>query len=127
MNSDAYKFSVRDSTEFRVNSSELFVITLTPNSEEDFNGVMDKTAGEIQQAYMAGKMIIARIPNFAGLETTEVFMAGMTKDPSNECIAIHFEIINLIGDAAILKVITWGDSADTARYSCEVFPLGTPK
>ena len=120
---DAYRFSVRDSTEFRVNADP-FVITLTPNSEFDLNGTMDKTAIEITNAYLEGRQIIARIPDFSGLDLTELHMVAMTKALNNDCICVHFEVVNLLGGASVLlKVCTGTSSDDDTSYDAWIFPL----
>ena len=120
---DAYRFSVRDSTEFRVNS-EPFIITLTPNGENDLSGIMDKTAYEITKAYLERRPIIARIPNFSGLDNSELHAVAMTKGTGSDFVSVHFEVINLLTEnAMLLKACTGDNGADDTSYSAWVFPL----
>lgn len=42
------------------NANEPFLVTLTPTAQ-DFSGTMDKTVGEINAAYEAGRKIVFRV------------------------------------------------------------------
>lgn len=76
---------LKDIEEASGGGSEPFVVTLTPTAS-DFSGTMDKTVGEIYEAYLAGKRIIFKVdisvlgtPGFYYVEcTTQYTQEGYT-------------------------------------------------
>lgn len=103
------------------NSNSPFIVTLTPTAQ-DFSGVMDKTCGEIDAAYRAGKTIVFKIykdQNGGYLATKNVraiWGAGATN--------FGFDADALIDGVGLITVSTGGNPAsDWTTYSTTIYPL----
>lgn len=60
------------------NANEPFIVTLTPTAA-DMSGTMDKTVGEIYEAWMAGKRIVFKVGTGGGYIYADCTMQSVAK------------------------------------------------
>lgn len=98
-----------------------FIVTLTPTAQ-DFSGVMDKTVGEITEAYESGKKIVFKMYTS---ETTfiEVPVSLVGYDLSDTYPSFETSVIQL-GNNLLIYARTGVTSGGTNNlYYTTIFPL----
>lgn len=103
-------------TFFKAEDTSPFIVTLTPQNQ-DYSGVMDKTAGEITDAYNSGRRIIAVIPAMNSLHV-ELGSVGF----SNDIGSFSFYIIDSTQDVLIRASTQW-TSRDSNTYGTTIYAL----
>jgi len=100
---------------------DVFVVTLTPTAQ-DFSGVMDKTCGEIDAAYRAGKTIAFKIytDQNGGYIVSKNVRASYGAGTTN----FGFALDALIGGVGLITAYTGGNPpSDQTTYSTAIYPL----
>jgi len=103
------------------NANEPFVVTLTPTAA-DMSGTMDKTVGEIYEAYQAGKRIVFRVDagngSYTYADCTMQYIGSSAVYPS-----FNGFIINNARNILIFAYTGAGSSATTSTYSTRIYTL----
>lgn len=103
-------------------ANDAFVVTLTPTAQ-DFSGVMDKTVGEIFEAYQNGARIlfslVAGVGTHYDIELTNVNTNANSLYPSfNATLTIETPT-----DGLIFAYTGLTDNVSKNTYSTKIFPL----
>jgi len=102
-------------------ANDQFVVTFTPTAQ-DFSGTIDKTWGEVDEAYKAGKTIAFKLyvdQNGSYLITTNVVVYGGVGTQS-----LWFSSYLLINGVGFVKAYSaTNPSPDDNTYSTIIYPL----
>lgn len=101
------------------NANEPFIITFTP-TWHDYSGTMDKTVGEINAAYEAGKKIrfhlITGEDEFYDIDVTRIYT------DANGYRYFHAELI-FIDNNLLIDGFTGGSDPNSTNYQTRVYTL----
>lgn len=97
-----------------------FIVTLTPTAQ-DFSGTMDKTVGEITEAYEAGMEIWANIS--AQGKNLYVPLKMASTDGTNQYPSFDFCVYDLINNLMILAFTAYTSDGAKQTYSTAVYSL----
>lgn len=103
------------------NTANPFVITLTPTAQ-DFSGVMDKTCGEINEAYEAGKTIVFKI--YKDKAGGYIISKNVNAIYGSGATALGFMADALIDGVGLITIYTGVNPPDDrTTYSTIIYPL----
>lgn len=99
-----------------------FVVTLTPTAQ-DFSGVMDKTVGEIFEAYQNGKRLLFSL--VAGVGTHyDVELTNVNTDADSLYPSFNATLtVAIPTDGLIFAYTGLTDNASKNTYSTKFYPL----
>lgn len=107
------------------NANNPFIVTLTPTAE-DFSGTMDKTVGEINEAYEAGRKIVFRVYSGA-TEYNDVEVTVVFKDENYAYPSFNAYLIVTSGsagfDGIIFAFTSVTNTGTKSTYSTAVYTL----
>lgn len=97
-----------------------FVVTLTPTSL-DYSGTMDKTVGEITEAYLSGKRIVFFI-SASGMNV-EFPLVDVNKHDDYDYPSFDAVLWNVIDNVFMHVETACTDDADKDTYDVYTFPM----